>query len=45
MYSTGDAAQDTNTKQRPITKVTTSTFFAIIYKKKYLSETDGYYKT
>jgi hypothetical protein len=32
MYSIGDAAKETQTKQRPITKVTTCTFFAI-YKK------------
>jgi hypothetical protein len=36
MYSLVDAAQDTHTKQRPITKVTTYTFFAIIYKKIFL---------
>lgn len=45
MYSRGDVAQDTHTKQRPVTKVTTCTFFAFIYKKKYFSEKDGYYKT
>jgi hypothetical protein len=39
MYSIGDAVQETQTKQRPITKVTTCTFFAI-YKKNYFSETD-----
>jgi hypothetical protein len=41
MYSIGDTAQDMHNKQRPTTKVTTCTFFAIIYKKKYFSETDG----
>jgi len=38
MYSIGDAAQDTHTKRRPITKVTTYTFFAIIYIKKNISQ-------